>query len=83
MKLTLDPPVFTYDPRLVLRAFIRWERGGYGVMPTPDEITDIDTAWESDIYVMMDWFKFHRDWHKRPKGMQDIAQEGTSTFNVE
>lgn len=61
---------FHYSPRLALRAALRFERGGGKHLPTPEEMAAVNEDWERDVYTMLDWIAYHRDWHKLPKDWQ-------------
>ena len=55
----LTRPRSTYSMELAYRAAVEFEMTGR--IPSPEEVADKSLAWYADVYLQLDWRKFHKD----------------------
>lgn len=63
-------PEFTYDPEIVLTAFLESRISSTGRIPSLEETLDKRIDWLKDIQTMSRWYDFMKDYHLRPDLMK-------------
>lgn len=66
----MSEPEFTYDPEIVLTAFLESRISPTGRIPSLEETLDKRVDWLRDIQMMSRWYDFMKDYQLRDPLMQ-------------